>query len=688
MATHLAPFPPDQMPRKDFGLHFFTFLPPQGEVSTYTVDNTGTRRLNNYAVANPSKTTWDRFFLHPNISYCAQIKSGTYLNETTFGLTDGLRVTRPPGYPNFTGLTGPQTIQTHPNNALLTAIRIAEWFEYMGYKRGKGVLMPDGKEYAGAIHLSKLGSSQDGVKREENFSENSFKRLLFFNNDRINSQGNVIPDPEFGDNGRLPYCFGHHTKASLRNRPVSPTHGLTLGDFVKEVMVRLRDQCDSRDLCYPLFLINDLEDRVGPGGSQYNLNYRLRQADVDERVYTRFRSALIGRWDNRDSPVTDNNIFNGMLNDAGQMGQTFNEPVYYDWNGSEWTEKTLLQGFEEYGIGIVGPNQNQISSSDWKSIDPDNGKPIYWFKGTQSDTINNVDNFVAGITSDGTMSFRNLRYDYRNHITVKKLNLLYNRIADHGLSKVFYEPIKEVFPHMRCGNRGLVAVLDNQICYYDANNIFNKTPFVSEPRGKRLFRGDYSSPSLFGPVMTDFPGKYGPARYRNLNNVDISTYHSFGTTPQQIWRNFLVHQVKACFAGENPLPVIPLIPLPHENWTSANGSGGYTPQLSDYLYVLQEHYKMGVRNWLVYNQGSIIESTPTSPPSPPSPPPSPPAQSIAIPTIPVERKLGIEWMIDVIDEFTAWTSTYNYVPPQPPPRPTELNPVNPVGVRMKRFRVN
>ena len=683
MATHLAPFPPDQMPRKDFGLHFFTFLPPQGEASTYgpNITREGKQEINLAAMSRPSKIVWDSFFTHPNISYCVNLKGGSFLDEGQAvgfppGLTDGLRVARPPGYPNLT--PSPNRIQTHPDNAILMARRFADWFEYMGFKRGNGVLMPDGNEYAGAIQFSKFGSISDGPKNQENSEEIAYKRLLMFNSHRVNSEGNLIPDPEFGDNDRLPYCFGHHTKATLRNRPASQTHGLTLGDFCKQVMLRLREECDARNLCYPMYMINDMEDMVGVGGTQTNLSYSLQQAGFDQRLpYTRFGGQLLGRWQNRSdsSGIGPNNVYDGMLNIAGEFGQTFNEPVYYDWNGSDWSEKTLLQGFRDHGIVVNGPNENQFPTSQWTSRANSNDLyPNYWFFGAQGGGVSPVDNFVNGITSDGSMSIRNIGRDWRNHVFFKKIGSLYNKIADHALYKVLYEPAKEVFPHIKCGNRGVVAVLDDKTPSYDGSNSYIKYPYISEPAGKRLLRGDFSGPACFGPWITDQSGRYGPAFYRGLESdaytsTNFTSYHSFGQTPQEIWRNFVIHQVKACFARGNPLPVIPLITLPMDNYSyKRTGDIGYEITPADLLYVLQEHYKMGVRHWLVYNQTSIQNARdPNS-------------------SLPIE-KVKISWFIDVVNNFSYWVRSYNYVPPQPPPTPTELNPVNPVGVRMKRFIV-
>lgn len=629
---------------KDYnGVHFFTYLPPQGQNNDAASVSTP-----------PTQEFWNKFFKHPYITYCCKIKSGNFLNDTN------VYVNQPPGSPSYQV----NNIYQSEINAQAMAKRYADWFEYMGFTLDRATLftptgiLPDGTEayFSGAIHLAQFG--QYGG----NFDVS--KRSLFYNS---NLPAGRQGDPfEFGDNGNLPYCFGHHTKATLRNRPESSTHGYTLGDFAKKVFQYLKAECDRRRLMYPLFIINDNEEMISAGGVMINANYPETPTDVNG--LSRIASALVGSYKGHPNGPT----YLGVLNEAYLRNQTFNEPVYYDWNGSSWVEKTLLEGLREHGIQVVGPNQNQFPSTEWLTGSSPTSLSN-WF--TAGPIVRPADNFVSGYANQerSAISSTNIGFDYRNQIFVKKLNSLYMKIADHGMSKVLYEPAKEVFGDtIQCGNRGIISVLDHTARFYDSGNVWNKIPFSSSPRGKPLLRADFSCPSLFGPNQPNPPDvissidtstnppttrrraatpndfKYDRRSNRYLNdrrvggtpddpygsygNTVWGTYfHAFGTTRSEIFRNFAIHQVRACKAGNNPSPIIPMLALPFDTWN------GYTITPHDIYEVLKGHYSLGVRQWLIYNE--------TSPAGWSHPEYSPNNYGYAT---------RIEWFVAVVDTFLYW----------------------------------
>lgn len=349
------------------------------------------------------------------------------------------------------------------------------------------------------------------------------------------------------------------TKEQLDAAPL--TESLSIPDFIKVALASMKDECDSRGLCHPAYLAWDWEDVIG-ADRLIGFNNTVPEIGNPTR--------LLSAWE------------------VAQRDPRYStETVYEDFVNGEWIPKTLKDAFME-----AGQPESVI-------YDKATGKrPTYWFQDV-------------------------------NREFVKKISPYYDRILDHALHQSLYQPAKEVFPSIQCGNYSISfptsAKYENH--FPEAQNVFLRVPSdESNFTRKRYLRADYQCPVCYSPNMGT--GRYNPANYAPASQVSDRKYlanlpgvqpyytkHSFGNgkndseTRRTIYRDINVQRVKACVAEGNPVNVVPYVEPPFEN-TASNDFGAanvYNPDESDILYILQQHYLLGVRRWHLFNTGFYLQ---------------------------------------------------------------------------------
>ena len=128
-----------------------------------------------------------------------------------------------------------------------------------------------------------------------------------------------------------------------------------------------------------------------------------------------------------------------------------------------------------------------------------------------------------------------------------------------------------------------------------------------------------SSPNRFSPQDYAPAAQVSDRNYMaNLPSIQpYYTKHSFGDgvagpdARRKIYRDINVQRVRACAANKNPIPTVPYVEPPFAN--SALGDFGaanvHNPDESDILYILQQHYLMGVRQWFLFNPNFLLGVT-------------------------------------------------------------------------------
>lgn len=406
---------------------------------------------------------------HPNVTILAKVRA------------DFINSDKPPEFPTYET----SSIYYSAINAIALGKRWADWFEYQGLIKGKGQT-PDGL-YGGAIHAQNFGSTTGGL---------SPKSLMFNPADQVGG-----------------YSVGYHANAILRNQGTLVDGSLTLADFIKQAFTTMKSECDSRNLCYPMYLIGNNEQTISAAN-------------------------MIG-------------IPNSSPFLAAQASPKYTtEIVYEEWDGSIWVGKTMANAYTEAGS-------------------PLHSTSIYWYQGINREWCCRMQN-------------------------------LYRRINDHALSKVLYEPAKEVFSNIICGNNGIVHPISNEQInqYWDIQDNWFRTPFVNYEKNRYL-KADYQSPICYSPNMTvSDPSKYNPA-YNLSYPAPTFSGHIFGPTKQEIYKNYIIQLTKSCITY-NPLECIPWIEPPLEGI----GNGIYELYIAneeDISYIMQQQYILGVRTWNIFN---------------------------------------------------------------------------------------
>jgi hypothetical protein len=211
-----------------------------------------------------------------------------------------------------------------------------------------------------------------------------------------------------------------------------------------------------------------------------------------------------------------------------------------------------------------------------------------------------------------------------NRLWTRKTSTMYHRINDHALSAAIYEPAKEVFPNILCGNYGTISCIDSSNPWNEYKNPWLTFPVTTAPR-TRYLKADLSAPVLYSPEMGE--NRYDPS----ANGIS----HSFGSTTADIYKNWIVANTRACISGDNPTMCIPFIAPPDEPVFQGGTPRIHIPTEEDTLYILKEQYKLGVRSWSIFNSSHADSNNPNT------------ALSRA-------NKL-----LNVINQFMAWIETEN-----------------------------
>jgi len=495
---------------------------------TYTRDQSLDIKAQFFLMRNPSDATHP-LHTHRNVTVIAKVRIGEFSNYD---------VNVPPGYESsqYTVDADIDDLARYtPNNATAMGKRFADWFEYQGLVRGKGLAY--GGLYAGAVEFQNFGN---GLRTTKN--------LML--------------------SGDVGYIIGFHSQQIQRNSGLVDTEGeLTLGDFTKAALQAMKTECDNRNLCYPLYIIGDLEEVP-------SISHPLN---------------MIGRAEG-DCQRTSHGELNcpvGPLQTYGDIYGTSSfdtEIAYSQWNGSGWTDISFRQALTEYGLPTDPTKSNVLDSGD-TGVDSSQ----YWFLG-------------------------------RNQAWTRKSTLVFKRMTDHGLYKTIYEPAKEVFPHIQGGNFDIVSCIDSANPFYEFKNNWWTFPYETRTRNRYLM-GDFSVPVCYSPDMSE--NRYAPGQSNPL-----------GSTARDVYRNYIVAAARACISGDNPTACIPYIEPPYENVVQSEVPNAYPIHYadeSDILYILQEHYKLGVRSWAVFN----------------------PSHSGAVPAV----KGRMDALLKVINDFLAWIQT-------------------------------
>jgi len=150
-----------------------------------------------------------------------------------------------------------------------------------------------------------------------------------------------------------------------------------------------------------------------------------------------------------------------------------------------------------------------------------------------------------------------------------------NLSRDYAMTKALYEPLKQFFPRMNCGNYQQTAQIGGNVVY-DGFNL--ASAFSMSTGNVKVSDMDHQAPNLYGPQLTG--GRWD-------DNA------GFGTGNSQIWRTFNTRLLDACVSG-NRLPVIP--------WTQPSGqyianSNTFTPSQSDLEFVWNYGASRGINHW-------------------------------------------------------------------------------------------
>lgn len=355
------------------------------------------------------------------------------------------------------------------------------------------------------------------------------------------------------------HFIGFHANACERSTPqqlqsYSLTQSISIADFTTVALQALKDECDRRNLCYPAYLAWDWEDVVGVGGMIGYGNSYERPGNPQQRI----------------------SVWELVQNDPRYSTEIVCEEFFR----GRWLPRTMRDIYREAG----SPAQITLEGTT----------PRYWFQGV-------------------------------NREFSKKMWVYCWRMWDHALNETLYRPARRIFPHVNCGNYHVVFPISNKYedHYPDLRDNFLRLPSdTSNFVRKRYLRADYQCPVCYSANMSAInrfsPTDYAPAAsVSDPRNAAYYTKHSFGdgtNTPngrRKIYRDMCVQLVKACVAGGNPIEVIPYIEPPFANTSASDFGAGNThnPDESDILYVLQQHYLLGVRHWMLFNPNFMIGVT-------------------------------------------------------------------------------
>lgn len=474
-----------------------------------------------------------------NVNVIARTRSGWALDSDIPSDTYGK-------YGEFNATTNPNGWDREfytKANAIKVGKRLADWFEYQSLYKGKGQAHKG--TYGGAIFIHNWGCADEGptLFRE---TEDLASDCLTLND----FAGYTNAAEALALRSGMKYSVGFSKNAVAKSTSETVVNGKTIlgiSKWMETAMWSMKAECDARNLCYPLYLAQDLEN-FEP--------YLFKLVGFSRKPAT--TSALASEFPKEwaSSPWR-----------AAMADPRYStEVVYEDWDGTQWVGKTLKDAYTEAGLPV--------------------------FK--------NDEFFVSFTNNDFT----------------RKMAPYMAKIADYGLNKMLYEPIKKVFPNIKCGNYNTVIPTssDPANIYFDIMNNWmyqpSKTFTDKNPAGKRHFHADFSSPVCYSPVLktgTQTIYRYDPSQYKstfaaqyNQNPATPMMGHPFGTTSADIYRNFLKQRVRSLTVN-NPTACIPWIECPGAKVCDGPTYAVHTSTVDDLLDITSDNYKNGVRVWQLFN---------------------------------------------------------------------------------------
>ena len=522
----------------------------------------------------------DALCQHPNITVIANAQLGNINAISSPSYFNG--------YDNYT-ITGEQNWYCK-EAATSVGKRWADSFEMQGLtydpKNKKNRFGENGSRFAGGIFAQDWGCHVSPSVIQNYIMKNPDDLLWY-------------TDP--ATNGKIGIPAGWHKNACKKLSTITQLQKLedkatlSLGDFIMWAAFTMKQECDARNLCYPKYLAWDYEGGAGV--------YFAADSNNNSGSIIGFDGVK-----SKNPAFSVSNAFDLIMQDP----RFKTEVVYDEWDGRRWVGKTLHDAYTECGYGA----ENKGYTAGTKE------KPIYWFQDINRDFV-------------------------------RKMESYYHRINDHAMHSVLYAPMKKIFRNIICGNYNfrheLSSAITNQS--YETRNLFARVPFKDFAL-KKYLRADYQSPVCYSVDMAK--GKYTADTFQPADVIEKAApngfyyynAHALGKTPQEIYRNCMVQYVRACTAvckervTGNPINVIPWIEPPHEKTGGDLGITVYEATEDDILFILKEHWKLGVRTWLVFNalaNYDLWSRNTTNPGDDPS--------------------VRVKKFIKVVDDFVAWTKT-------------------------------
>lgn len=240
-----------------------------------------------------------------------------------------------------------------------------------------------------------------------------------------------------------------------------------------------------------------------------------------------------------------------------------------------------LEGFMPDMFGYVGTDSEpsltatptEISklfrSSHFRSLqlDPRYATETVWEEWNGSTWIPRTwrDAYIAAGSPQHTPQFY-MASSFENQNFVRRISPFIQKMADYALWKTIYEPLKQVFPGIKCGN--YYSHISTNPQYYDShnNNSWLRTPIVQLNQRVAKMRADYQSPVCYSPNILNAVFKYDPSRNVTTppnNNVRDLGGHRFGTTDTEVYRNFIKSKIVSINPQQSPtIQVIPWLEFP------------------------------------------------------------------------------------------------------------------------------
>jgi hypothetical protein len=231
------------------------------------------------------------------------------------------------------------------------------------------------------------------------------------------------------------------------------------------------------------------------------------------------------------------------------------ETVWQQWNGRGWDNKTWRDAFVAAGSPVDDRNTFYASSN------------------------NNV-NFI------------------------RRISPFITKMQDYALFKTIYEPLKEVFPGILCGNYYVYLPMSTSARDPNNSNSWLHYPEVNLPSSLSL-RADYQSSVCYSPNLTDFPYRYSPNRFNSKFTMAIgATGHPYGRTNEQIYRSFIKAKIRSTTVGNSKkTPTLPWLEFPGSQIGSEIENRVFHLSTVDDLYdiMFNSYLNGGVRVYQFFN---------------------------------------------------------------------------------------